>query len=366
MKRVNNLWDKVVSDDNLKRAIVDVCKSHRWVHYPDQPNKTVVWLESDIDARVKELKQIISDGYIPSEHKTMRRYDTNAGKWRDIVEPKLFPDQCVHHALIQVLEPVMMRGMDRFVCGSIKKRGAHYGIKAIRKWMRRKKGVTYCIELDIYHFYDSIEPKYIIERFKRLIKDYWTLDLIERICADKILIGAYYSQWFANTLLQPLDNLIHETGATHAIRYMDNFTVFTDRKRTADKIMETVGKWLRAHNLRLKDNWQKFKTKHRIPNALGYKFGSGYTLIRKKNLLRLKRQLKRFYYYRERGIFIPVKFAQSLLSRLGQLRWCNSVYLYKSLVRKHTQRHLKDIVREWQKEVVTLWNIHSVAAQMVS
>ena len=27
-----------------------------------------------------------------------------------------------------------------------------------------------------------------------------------------ILIGAYFSQWFANTVLQPLDRLIRESG----------------------------------------------------------------------------------------------------------------------------------------------------------
>lgn len=233
------------------------------------------------------------------------------------------------------------------------------------------KKTRWCVECDIRHFYDSLKPQQVMNRMKRLIKDHRTLDLIYRIIRDGILIGAYCSQWFANTLLQPLDQLIRESGASHYIRYMDNFTIFTTTKRTADKIIFVISKWLEEHELRLKGNWQKFKIrkhmpkestreqrmKRRLPNALGYRFGRGFVLIRKKNLLRLRQCLERFYSMRERGKFIPVKFAQGLLSRLGMLRHCNSKQLYKRFVKKHTQRHLKDVVREYYRKECERWNL---------
>lgn len=358
MKRAGNLFPKIISDENLKKAIKTVCNSHRWIHYPDRPNPKVLEMECNIDSYADKLKEIIENGFTPSPVKKKRRYDANAEKWREISEPRIFPDQCVHHALIQVLEPVMMRGMDKWCCGSIKKRGAHYGIRAIKKWMKAGKGVKWCIEMDIRHFYDSLKPDVIMKRMKRLIKDFRTLDLICRIIKGGILIGAYYSQWLANTFLQPLDVLIRKSGATHYIRYMDNFTVFTNKKRTADKIMKAVAKWLEENGLELKGNWQKFKTSKRLPNAMGYRFGKRYTLIRKKNLIRLIHQLKKFYRMRERRKSIRLKFAQGLLSRLGMLRHCNSVMIYKRFVRKRTQRHLKDIVREYYGREREKWNIY--------
>lgn len=138
MKRVGNLYDPMISDGNLERAIHDVNASHRWLPR-HKPNKTVAWVEEDIPARVKELREIIIgiiDGTVnlaPPLKK--RRYDKSAGKWRDINEPLLWPDQYVHHALVQVLQPAMMKGMDRYCCGSIEKRGIHYGVKTIKKWM---------------------------------------------------------------------------------------------------------------------------------------------------------------------------------------------------------------------------------------
>lgn len=356
MKRARNLYPKLISDENLRKAVVTVCNSHRWHHYPDKPNRKVIWMQETIEERVEELRTIIEAGFEPSPVRKKRRYDNNAGKWREIAEPALFPDQCIHHAMIQVLEPVMMRGMDHWCCGSIKGRGAHYGIRAIKKWIREGKGTKWCIELDIRHFYDSLRPERVLERMKQLIKDHRMLDLIWSVIKGGILIGAYCSQWFANTFLQPLDQMVRESGAIHYVRYMDNFTIFTNRRRTADRIIRTVEDWLQRHDLELKKNWQKFPLRARMPNALGYRFGRGFVLLRKKNRKRLIRYLKRFREMREKGRYITARFAQGLLSRLGLLRHCNSYRFYQKYVCRHTQRKLKTIIRNYQKEAMRKWN----------
>ena len=139
MKRANHLYELLVSDDNLKLAILEVNSTHRW--YPQHhPNRTVRWVESDIPARIEDLRNIINgliDGTTTLEPpKKKHRYDKSAGKWRDINEPMLWPDQYVHHALIQVLQPVMMRGMDRHCCGSIRNCGIHYGLILIYLWIK--------------------------------------------------------------------------------------------------------------------------------------------------------------------------------------------------------------------------------------
>lgn len=359
VKRVR-VYEKIISDENLKEAIETVIRSHKWIHYPDRRNSTTERMEKELPERIKELRRIIEEGFIPSPATAKRRWDANAGKWRDICEPRLWPDQCVHHALIQALEPVLMRGMDHWCCGSIKGRGAHYGVKAIKKWRKRGRE-NWCLELDIRHFYESLDPKKVMERMRTLVKDRKTLDLVERVMKDGIQIGAYYSQWLANTFLQPLDQLIR-AEADKYIRYMDNFTIMTRRKKQADKIMKLVEAWLKAHGLELKGNKQKFRMSKRLPNALGYRFGKDYTLLRKRSLLRLKRQLRRYYRLRERGNVVPVKFAQGLLSRLGMLRHCNSVKLYARLVHRKTQKQLKDIIREEAKKWSTALVVSTSAA----
>ena len=360
MRRQGKLYDKLVSEDNLRQALLEVNLTHRW--YPrHRPNPTVVWVEQDVDARVRALREII-DGMIAGAirlrpPRKKRRWDKSAGKWRDINEPNLWPDQYVHHALVQVLQPVMMRGMDAHCCGSIRGRGIHYGMKCIKKWIKNDRaGTKYVLEMDIRHFYDSVRPEIVVERMKRLVKDRRVLRLVEEVVRDGVLIGVYCSQWFANTILQPLDKLIRESGlCRHYLRYMDNFTIFGANKRKLHRLRKVIEQWLGGLQLRVKENWQVFPTAARLPTALGYRYGRGYTLLRKRNLLRLRRALARHY----KTGRTSYKRAAGLLSRLGQLRHCNRVRILERIYRKGTQRGLKNLIRRHARKEQYRWSMCS-------
>lgn len=358
MKRKNNLYPTLISDDNLKCALFAVNMTHRW-HSHHKPNKVVKWVESDISSRVEELRTIIEKGFVPASYTEKKVYDKSACKWREIHEPKLWPDQYVHHALIQVLQPVMMRGMDKWCCGSIKGRGTHYGIRAMQKWMYQDiKGTKYCVELDIHHFYQNLTSDIVMKRLRSLVKDYKVLDLVERITNDGILIGCYCSQWFANTVLQPLDHKIRENGfrVSHYLRYMDNFTIFSPNKGQLKRLVKFITSWLTKKGLELNKNWQIFSTEHRMPKALGYRYSHSYTLLRKENLLRLKRSLNKYYKKKAAHKEVTNALAAGILSRLGQLKYCNSTNIYHRYVRPGTQRELKQIVRDYMRKETLKWN----------
>ena len=301
MKRVNQQIDYLISDENLGNAIDEVNATHRW-RPRHRPDKTVQRVEADRAGSIEALRAIIVSGFEPSPARKKWRWDKSAGKWREIYEPKLWPDQYVHHALVQALQRPMMRGMDPYCCGSIRGRGIHYGVKAMKKWHRDDpKGTRWCAQLDIRHFYDSLKPEVVMARLRQLVKDHRVLDLAERVMRDGVMIGAYFSQWFANTTLQPLDHALRERGpeVTHYLRYMDNFTLYARSKRQLDS---------------------------------------------------LRRKLAR-------GTRIPVSLAFGLLSRLGQLKHCSSVHLYRRLVRKGTQKMMKQVVREYMRKERRRWNI---------
>ena len=359
MKRAKDIYIKIIDEANILAAIEEVNSTHRW-NQGHKLNRTVLWVESTKPDRVKEIREIIENGFTPAPPRHRRIYDQAAGKWRDICEPKLYPDQYIHHAVIQVLTPIMMKGMDKWCCGSIRKRGTHYGAKAIKKWMKKDpSGTKYSLELDIKHFYDSIEPQQVMCRMRQLIKDGRALHLIEVLIQDGILIGCYFSQWFANTLLQPIDRLIRESGlCTHYIRYMDNFSIYGSNKRKLRKLFYMIQEWLNAHGLQVKENWQIFKiTTHRLPNALGYRYGRGFTFVRKNTLLRIKRKLKTIYRTIDSGEKLPIKMATGMISRLGQLKHCNSKKLRERILRQNFVRMLKNIIRKHQKLEVIKWNM---------
>lgn len=97
-----------------------------------------------MDEYVAELRRFIEDLVSGDAHMhpplKRRRWDRNAdsgkGKWRGINEPLLWPDQYVHHAVLQPMIPHIMRSMDKYCIASVPGRGNSYGVKAIKKWMK--------------------------------------------------------------------------------------------------------------------------------------------------------------------------------------------------------------------------------------
>lgn len=379
MKRVGNLFEKLISDENLSRAIDEVNRTHHWrMHH--RPNACTAWVEETKSERVVELRKIIVDGFEPKEPHVTQRWDASAQKWRTVSEPAQWPDQYIHHALIQVLQPKMMRGMDYYCCGSIRDRGPHHARKAIELWMEKDlRGTKYEFCGDIFHFYDSLKPEIVMDRMRQLIKDRRVLDLIWRIIKNGVLIGAYTSQWFANTVLQPLDRLIRESGlCKYYARYMDNLTIFGPNRRKLRKLKVIVENWLNEHQLKLKADWQIFETVQReakipleaprngfkratkrMPDAVGYRYGRGYTLPRKHNLLRIKRAIARYRRRKRKGKRIMAGAASSLISRLGQLKHCNNYNLYRILFKgERIVRDLKRIVRQKQRKEELTWSTY--------
>ena len=355
LKRVNNLFESLISDENLLRAIYEVDKSHHWKS-GHRPNHTTAWVEMTKEKRVEVLRQHIIFGFRQRPPRIVERYDVGAKKWRIISEPKQWPDQYIHHALIQVLQPVMMRGMDKYCCGSIRGRGTHYAKKAIEIWMKSDpKGTQFCLTMDIRHFYDNLRPEVVMNRMRQLVKDYRVLNLIERVIENGVKIGAFPSQWFANTTLQPLDNTIRQSGlCCHYIRYMDNITIFGSSKSKLKTLKRRIERWLNSRFLQVKGDWQIFNCDKRLPNAVGYRYGRGYTIPRKNNFLRLKRCIKRYRKKLSNHKPVSQRLANSILSRLGQLKHCNNCSLYARLFRgRRIVRDLKVIISRDRENILT-------------
>ncbi len=391
MKRVR-VYQQIISDENLRLAIEEVNRGHR--RNPDHSlNKTVLEVEAHMDEYVEKLRKFIQDLVSGDAHMNKpikrRRWDRNAdngkGKWRDINEPLLWPDQYVHHAVLQPMIPHIMRSMDRYCIASVPKRGNSYGVKALKKWMGKDPaGTRYAVECDIYHCFEELDPAYVMAALKRLFKDQETLWLCDAIMEYGVLIGAFFSAWFLHLTLQPLDLMIHqkEYGVSHYLRQMDNFTIFGSNKRKLRKLLADIKAWLATVGLKLKGTWQIFrvgftpqvekahetlskKKQHhrrpRIPSALGYRFGHGYTILRKHNLFRLKQSLHIYYYRKDRKRLISFKRASGLISRLGQLRKCNHQRILGRFYKPKTMYELKKVVRKEVRRLQALYPPYAAA-----
>lgn len=154
------------------------------------------------------------------------------------------------------------------------------------------------------------------------------------------------------------------------------------RTKSEIGLVDAIKKWLAEIGMKIKGNWQIFrvgftpkverahqtlpkkKQRHRrprLPSALGYRFGHGYTILRKHNLFRLKQSLHLYYYRRDRNRVISFKRASGLISRLGQLRKCNHQQVLDRHYQPKTMFALKKVVRKECRRLQALYPPYQAA-----
>ncbi len=331
MKRVGNIYEKITKKENIRQAIVNASKGKK-------NRKSVIKILDNINFYVNEIyNMLVNKSYNPSPYIKMLIHDGVRKKERIIYKPQFYPDQIIHWALMQQIQPIIEKGLYDYTCASIPERGIHYGAKYIKKILvRDRKNTKYALKLDIKKFYPSIDKEIMKRKFLRIIKDRDTLDLIDKIIDSSEIglpIGNYTSQWFANFYLQNLDHYIkEELKVPYYLRYMDDMLLFYRNKKELRKIKVKIEEYLKNENLNLKENWQLFKVDSRPVDFIGYRFYRGYTTLRRGNFLRIKRRAKRIYKKKK----VTLTDASAMISYYGWLKHCNSY--------NFTQRYIKPYI----------------------
>lgn len=151
MKRVGNLWEKLVSLSNAETAVFFGTQNKRTDHivqrklgYHDDVPEHLGKLNPE---RVRKYAQKRIDdlnaGWTasPLRHKVIRPV---YGKKRDINCPCL-ADHIIHWMLIQTIHDVIMRGMYEHSYGSIPGRGIDAARKTVEKWVRLDDAAKLCL-----------------------------------------------------------------------------------------------------------------------------------------------------------------------------------------------------------------------------
>ncbi|MGL5715057.1 MAG: RNA-directed DNA polymerase [Paraclostridium sp.] len=344
MKRQGFIYEKIISEENIRNAILRASKGKR-------QRSDVKRILGNMDKYILKIQDLLeNEKYIPSDYKIGIIKEGIAKKERIIYKPNFYPDQIIHWALILQINTILKKGMHEFTCGSVPGRGIHYGKKYVRKWIDSdRKNTKYCLKMDITKFYPSIDNNILKGMIRSKIKDSKVINLIDSILDKEkgLPIGILISQWFANFYLQELDHFIKEKlKAKYYIRYMDDMVVFGRNKKELHKIRKEIEKYLQLINLKLKGNWQVFKLDCRALDFMGFRFFRRKTILRKSIMLRITRKAKRIF----RKPNTSVKNAQSMLSYLGWIKHSNSRNLYLKWIKPYIDiEQLKNIVRKHSK-----------------
>lgn len=176
MKRKGNIFPAVIENNNIRMAILNAAKGKK-------DRKSVQKILCNIEYYTLEIYNMLKNKtYKPSPYIEMKIHDGTRKKERIIYKPMFYPDQCIHWAIMQQIEPLLMRGMYEFCCASIRNRGLHYASKHIKKILvRDRKNTKYALKLDVKKFYPSINKEILKRKFLKIIKDRDILDLLDLI-----------------------------------------------------------------------------------------------------------------------------------------------------------------------------------------
>jgi hypothetical protein len=291
MKRFGNLYEKIYDMDNLRLAHKNARKNKGWY-------KEVLMVNSNPDYYLGLLQEsLINKTYKTSEYEIFIKKDS--GKEREIYKLPYFPDRICQWAIMQVIEPILIRNLTLDTYSAIPKRGIHFGLKRVQHDMQTDvKGCQYCLKLDARKYYPSIDHDILKAKYARVFKDKDLLWLLYEILDSTdgnvgVPIGNYLSQYSGNFYFSSFDHWIkEEKHVKHYHRYMDDIVIFAETKRELHQLKKEVDEYFQTKlHLTIKDNWQIFPTYVRGVDFLGYRFFLNFTLLRKRTCQQMKKKL---------------------------------------------------------------------------
>ena len=256
MKRHDDHWGQVVAWENLLLA---ARKSQRGKRKREIVQRFHFHEESHL---LRLQQELIYGSYRPGAFHT---HWINRPKAR-LISAAPYRDRVVHHAVMNVLEPILDRRFhqDSFACR--KGKGTHAASRRLQELMRRN---CYAVHCDIHKFFPSIDHLMLKEMFRRLIKDDRMLRLLDLIVDTAneqevvqhwfpgddlwtplerrrgLPIGNLTSQWLANWYLNDLDYFVTSLrGVGGYVRYCDDFILLDNDRSWLQELVHHVQAFL--------------------------------------------------------------------------------------------------------------------------
>jgi hypothetical protein len=330
MKRIGNIYDKVCMMENLILAYNKARKGKSQQY-------GVKLFERDFERNLIKLQEeLISLSYKTSEYSVFTIYDP---KEREIFRLP-FKDRIVHHAIMNILEPIWTSIFISNSYSCIKGRGIHGTLKHLKRDLHDYENTLYCLKLDIRKFYPSIKHDILKIIIRKKIKDNKLIYILDGIIdsAPGVPIGNYLSQFFANLYLSYFDHWMKEIQKVkYYYRYADDIVILASNKPFLHDLFIQMKKYLSENlELEIKKNYQVFPIEKRGIDFVGYVFYHTHILMRKTIKKRLCRKAAKL---NKRKLSIK-EFKQQIAPNIGWAKHCNSRNLLKTIIKDEEIRRI--------------------------
>ena len=317
MKRISNLYEQICNPENLKLADESARKGKH-------KSYGVKLHDKNRDKNINNIHRMLVEKTFKTSQYTI--FKIHEPKERVIYRLPYYPDRIVHHAIMNILEPLWVKTFTSDCYSCIKGRGIHGIVKKLKSCLKKdSENTRYCLKLDVKKFYPSIDHSVLKQIIRRKIKDRDLLWLLDEIInsAPGVPIGNYLSQYFANLYLTYLDHFLKEEHKIkYYFRYCDDMVILASSKEELHFIFAQINKYLSVKlKLEIKSNYQIFPVKKRGIDFVGYKFYHSHTLLRKS----IKKRFAKAILKKKANLL------QTYAAYWGWCKYCNSNNLLRKL-----------------------------------
>ncbi|MEO0348846.1 MAG: RNA-directed DNA polymerase [Cyanobacteria bacterium P01_A01_bin.15] len=308
-------------------------------------------LESELLQLQTELTNFT---YRPGSYRTFRIRDPKPR----MISAAPYRDRVVHHALCNVIVPLLDRTLIHHTYANRLGYGTHRALAQFTDWARRYR---YCLQCDIQTYFPSIDHEILKSIIQQRIKCPDTLWLVETIIdasneqipvieyfpGDTLLtpvkrrrglpIGNLTSQFFANLYLSPFDHFVkRQLKLKHYLRYVDDFAAFSDdRQKLADARL-AMEDYLATLRLKMHPIKSQLSETRYGANFVGFRILPDRIRVRNDNVRRARRRLRYLQHQYAIGNIELEPLVQRLQSWEAHLKHGNTYRLRQKVFERHT------------------------------
>lgn len=323
MKKIRDIYPKIIAKENLYHAAYMAARGRR---YRDTTADFNFCLEEEIDKLHKEL---LAKTYRHGKYRSFNIYEPKERK----IAAAPFRDRVVHHAVHDVIEPIIDKTFIYHSYACRRDKGTHKAVDRAQSFLRANR---FCFHGDVKKYFPSINHDVLKKVLRMRINDRDTLWLLDEIIDSArqlthgegmgLPIGNLTSQFFANLYLNELDYFVKfKLRERHYIRYMDDFLIFGNDKNALRDIRATIKDFLK-NDLTLSLHEAKsqiYKTDKGV-KFLGFRIYENYRRLASDNVRRFRKRLKKFVYLLEKSKMNANKIRDSVRCWVAHSRYANT------------------------------------------
>ncbi len=299
MKRHGNLTPITASAENIYKGWRESTKrkpkNRSRIRQMDE-------FKAHLQESLNEVQEIIQSGNWPISLEDYSKFSRwQCGKLRDICWNKIYLNNVVMHAIIQVDGVLLEKTLIADTFSGIKGRGPLKGLLRMKEYLSEYTDdmPIYCLKMDFRHFYDSVIRPILFNLITRKIKDEKSLRLHYSgitICPDGgIPKGNLTSNIYGNIYLSPLDHFVKEQcGFKHYARYCDDIVILSSDKHALVTLLEKIKEFIKSYGLEIKPNVQIFPIERNGIDFMGYVFHRHEVRLRKRIERSIRKAVRRY------------------------------------------------------------------------